>query len=470
MTSRPAKVTIGPARLAATDILWRVEAEGAYASVLIAAIPDSSLKHQDRALAQELVLGVLRRRKTLDYFIERYTGRSLDALDLQVVIALRLGLYQLRHLSRIPASAAVNDSVSLVRRARLASAASLVNAVLRRAARSLSDLPGEDLTDPIERLAVQVSHPRWMLQRWATAFGSAEAEALALANNRTPRVAFRMNTLRSTRDQAVAALQRDRVSSNPSSLVPGAFIAQPVALGSTVAARDGLIYIQDEASQLVSLLVNPESGQRILDLCAAPGSKTSHIAALTADSAWIVAGDLHTHRLATLASICKRLGVESVDVVALDATRGLPFIEAAGRFDRVLVDAPCSGTGTLAEHPEIKWRLSAAAIPRVAETQLELLRSGAQAVARGGRLVYSTCSVEAEENEGVVRRFLQLDSAFEIATPEIANSETSKPAIAERGVTGPDALADLITSDGFIRTFPHRHGCDGFFAAVLRRR
>jgi 16S rRNA (cytosine967-C5)-methyltransferase len=451
MTSRTGRTTVSPARRTAIDILQRVEAGGAFASILISAIPESSLNRPDRALVQELVLGVLRWRKTLDYFIERYGERPVEGLDLPVLMALRLGIYQLRYLSRIPASAAVNESVNLVRRARLAGAAGLVNAVLRRAARSLADAPGADITNPLERLAVEVSHPPWMLERWSNAFGSVEAASLALANNQAPRVAFRINTLLSESGPVMAELQERGVSSRPSVIAPGAFVAeQGAALGSTDAARQGRIYIQDEASQIVSLALKVERGHRVLDLCAAPGSKASHIAALAAGNAMIVACDLHVHRLATLGSICKKLGAGCIYAVALDGTRDLPFLAPVAKFDRVLVDAPCTGTGTLRENPEIKWRLRPDDVNRIARTQFELLQQGAQAVESGARLVYSTCSMEAEENEGVVVRFLEGGAPFDIVKPE--------------------AREDLLTADGFIRTFPHRHGCDGFFAAVLERR
>jgi 16S rRNA (cytosine967-C5)-methyltransferase len=362
---------------------------------------------------------------------------------------LRLGIYQLRHLSRIPASAAVNESVNLVRRARRPGAAGLVNAVLRRATRSQSDMPGEGLSDPLERLAVEVSHPAWILERWAKAFGTAETASLALANNQAPRLAFRINTLLAGSDRARAELEQEGVSLRPSLIAPGAFVAeQGAALVSSDGARRGWIYIQDEASQAVSLALDVERGQRILDLCAAPGSKTSHIAALAGGDAMIVASDLRFRRLATLAKICRKLGAECVSAVALDGTRDLPFHGA--KFDRVLIDAPCTGTGTLRANPEIKWRLTPEDVNRISLTQFELLRQGAQALETGGRLVYSTCSIEAEENEMVVERFLDGGAPFRIVKPEVSEA--------------------LLTAGGFVRTFPDRHGCDGFFAAVLERR
>lgn len=450
MSPQKSSQRIGLARTAAFEILCRVESETAYASVLVAALGESDLSRADRALAQEIVLGVLRWQRSLDYFIERYSERAVDRFDLPVLIALRMGLYQLRYLARIPHSAAVNESVNLVKRARMTSAAGLVNAVLRKAAASLEDRVGERIADRLERTSVELSHPRWMLQRWQAAFGEDEAQALALANNAPPKTAFRVNTLLATADEALAHLKTEGVTARESEIASGAFVVESgPASALNQASRLGLIYVQDEASQLVSLLLEPRQGHRVLDACAAPGSKSSHIAALTEDKAWVVACDLHPHRLTTLRATCQRLGIASIDAVALDANQQLPFVAGAEQFDRVLVDAPCSGTGTLRANPEIKWRLSPDDITRLAKLQLSLLERGALSVATGGRLVYSTCSLEREENEEVVERFLGSGAPFRVIQP--------------------NPRADLITEDQFVRTFPHKHSADGFFAAVLER-
>jgi 16S rRNA (cytosine967-C5)-methyltransferase len=447
---QPSRPAISPARRAAFDILRRVYTENAYAAPLVAALSPSSLSREDRALAQELTLGVLRWQGALDYFIERYAGRPIKKLDPAVLIALRLGLYQLRFLSRIPPSAAVNESVNLVKRARAASAAPMVNAVLRRAARQLDEQPGASLDDALERFAVETSHPRWLIERWIAAFGEEETRRLALADNQPPPVAFRVNRLRSDMDEVIARLESEGLRLRPSRVAPGALVVEdgPAAILAQAAER-GAIYIQDEASQLVSLLLAPASGERILDLCAAPGSKSSHIAALAGSTAWVMACDVHPHRLATLAATCKRLDIKTVAPVALDATRELPLLESAPPFDRLLIDAPCSGTGTLRRNPEIKWRLAATDIPRLADLQLSLLARATGTLRRGGRLVYSTCSIEREENEAVIRRFLESGAPFRVVAP--------------------NAPADFITDEGFVRTFPHRGGADGFFAAVLER-
>ena len=450
MNPKQGKPSVSPARRAAFDILRRVEAEGAYASALVAALPQSNLSREDRSLAQEIALGVLRWQRSLDYFIERYSRRPVKRIDLPVLISLRMGIYQLRHLTRVPQSAAVNESVNLVRIARAASASGMVNAVLRNAARHVGEAAGAGIDDDAERASVEVSHPLWMLERWAVCMGEPESRALALANNEPPRAAFRVNTLRATADEVIAQLLDKGLTARPSEYVPGAFVVEGgPASAITQAVERGLIYLQDEASQLVSLLLEPNSGERILDLCAAPGSKSSHMAALTEDDAWVVACDIHPHRLATLAATCRRLGVDSVDAVALDATGEMPFSDGAQKFDRVLIDAPCSGTGTLRRNPEIKWRLVPDDIERLAEVQSRLLERGASMLASGGRLVYSTCSIEPEENEGVIRRFIESGAPFRLLRPR--------------------AHAGLITAEGFLRTFPHRHGTDGFFAASLEK-
>ncbi len=442
---RRSPLSISPARLAAFDILRRVEERQSFASVLVASLDEAELSQRDRALAQEITLGVLRWQRELDYFIARYAGRPVEKLDPPVRIALRMGIYQLRHLTRVPQRAAVNESVNLVKRARLKSAAPMVNAVLRRAANHLEDPAGEGIEDLIERKSVEVSHPRWMLERWMKLLGDSEAFSLAAANNELPPVVFRVNTLRASEDETLRALEAEGVGVQPSEFVPHAFIARGAASSVARLAASGDLYIQDEASQMVSLILEAKPGHRILDLCAAPGSKSSHLAALTFDESWIVACDIHPHRLSTLASTCRRLGVNSIDAVALDARRDLPFGE---KFDRVLVDAPCSGTGTLRRNPEIKWRLASQDIDRLSELQTALLHHASPLVAPRGRLVYSTCSMEAEENEEVIRRFLASNTEFRLIEPRAHPSS----------VTGK-----------FLRTFPHRHNSDGFFAAVMER-
>jgi 16S rRNA (cytosine967-C5)-methyltransferase len=447
---------LSPARRAALEILRRVEAEDAYASSLLATM-DERMRSDDRALCHELVLGVLRQQLWLDRVLEHFANRRIEKLDLQVRLALRLGLYQLRFLTRIPPSAAVNESVNLVRAAGLRSAAGFTNAVLRGAAREPNYDPAEDIADPIEKLAIESSHPAWMIERWANSLGLDEAGALARANNEPAAVAFRFTARTIARKDEQQRIIKELIDSGagvqPSNLAPNSWRVigpRPALLQSLTGA--GLIYLQDEASQLVAHLVAAQPGDRVLDVCAAPGSKTSLIASM-APQATIVAADLYEHRVRILRELSATQDLNSIQLVVADATGDLPFAKAS--FDRVLVDAPCSGTGTLRRNPEIRWRLEALDITALAEKQKRILANAADMVRPGGRLFYSTCSLEREENELVAADFLQEHEDFE--------------QLALHQVRVDQAAEDLANASGVVRTWPQLQDVDGFFLAAFKR-
>ena len=421
---------ISPARLAAFNILKQVET-GAFSSVLLAA-EEPRLQPADRALCHELVLGVLRRQLYLDKIVEHFAKRRLEQLDSAVRIALRLGLYQLRYLTRIPASAAVNESVSLVRHARLSSATAFVNAVLRRAIREANYDPASGVSDPLEKISIETSQSRWLIERWANAFGVEEAEAFARANNVVPPTAFRVVKVRGNEADVLERLSEAGATVEKSQVAAGAWRVS----GATALVRElnaaGEIYLQDEASQLVAETLKVTLGERVLDLCAAPGGKTTLLAGAVEDRALIVAGDRSATRLETIIATTNLHGLTSIKPMLLDAGETLPF--ARNSFDRVLLDAPCSGTGTLRRNPEIRWRLTPSDFSAFAANQKRFLANAAEVVKPGGRLVYSTCSVESDENEDVIpvldERFRLLDS---------------------------------------VRTWPQREGADGFFIAVFEK-
>lgn len=421
---------ISPARRAAFDILREVGA-GAFSSVLLAA-DEPKLKPSDRALTHELVLGVLRWQLWLDKTIEHFAKRAVDKLDLPVRLALRLGLYQLRFLTRIPAPAAVNESVNLAHSAKLSSAAAFVNAVLRRAIREADYDPASEVSEPLEKLAIETSHPVWLIERWANSFGLGETEAFARANNQVPPTAFRLvNT------DFTDVLDRVREAHGivgPSAVAEDAWRVSGASLEVRELAAEGKIYLQDEASQLAAQTVDLQTNERVLDLCAAPGGKTTLMAARAGNTALIVAADISAKRLDTVRKSSALHRLDSIKSVVLDAASQLPFADSS--FDRILVDAPCSGTGTLRRNPEIRWRLSEADIHTLAARQKMFLHQAARVLKPGGQLVYSTCSVERDENEGVIAVFLQSHKDFR--------------------------LVDTA------RTWPHREGTDGFFIASLR--
>ena len=423
------RIEISPARVAAFKILQQVE-EGAFSSVLLAT-EEPGLQAADRALCHELVLGVLRWQLLLDKIVEHFSKRRVETLDLPVRIALRLGLYQLRYLTRIPASAAVNESVNLVRMARLSSAAAFVNALLRRAVREPDYDPSAAVSDPLEKIAVRTSHPPWLIERWASWLGLDQAETFARANNLVPPTAFRV-VARRVVDQSVilSKLSAGGAALEASEIVDGAWRVSGVTSLLRELSAAGEIYLQDEASQLVAQLLEAKPGDRVLDLCAAPGGKTTMIADRAGDRALVVAADRSATRMETVVATARLHQLEGIRPVLLDAAEQLPFRRET--FDRVLVDAPCSGTGTLRRNPEIRWRLSPDDIPVLAAQQKRILRNAIEIVKPGGRLVYSTCSVEREENEEV------------IAECRLSPIET-------------------------IRTWPHRDGSDGFFIAALEK-
>ena len=423
--------TVSPARRAAFDILRRV-ADGAFSSVLLAA-DDPKLKTSDRALTHELVLGVLRWQSWLDKTVEHFSKRRIESLDLPVRIALRIGLYQLRFLSRIPASAAVNESVNLVRGVKLSSAAAFVNAVLRRAIREGDYDPASEAEDPLEKLAIETSHPVWLIDRWANSFGLPEAESFAHANNQIPPTAFRVVQRRANDDQIIQQLTDAGASIERSAIAANAFRISDATAALRELSANGQIYLQDEASQLVAEMLDARPGDRVLDLCAAPGGKTTLIADRA--GALVIAADRSATRMTTITTTAALHQLHNINAVLLDAGDTLPF--APQSFDRILVDAPCSGTGTLRRNPEIRWRLANEDIANFAAVQKQFLRNAASALRPGGRLVYSTCSVEREENEEVVDNFISTHPGF--------------------------------TLEKTIRTWPHREGSDGFFIAVLPR-
>ena len=465
------------ARAIAFDILRRVESEGAYASDLLhagLAGPEAGgraarreLKSEDAALATEITLGVLRWRRFLDFLLAPHLKKPVERLDLPVVIALRMGLYQLRFLQRIPARAAVNESVELVKRARKSSAASLVNAVLRRTAEQgggsfQRDLLGSDerLRSLVasERLAILHSHPTWMVERWLARFGEQRALALLEANSRPPRLACAAHQPEH-RDEVISTLGQSGLRIEPGVLLKDAFGTSGGSVALTDAFRRGDIAIQDEASQLIPLLLGVRAGDRVLDLCAAPGGKTPALVRAAGRDGLVVAADRHAHRLSAMRAQFDRLHLAGIQLVELDAERPLPFRE---KFERVLVDAPCSGTGTLARHPEIRWRLRPEQLAEFHSLQVAILTSALGALAPGGRLVYSTCSLEPEENESVVREILANHAVHSAPAADVAAT------IAPRLAPGVDP-ASLFDCEGFFRTLPGAQATDGFFAAVLER-
>jgi 16S rRNA (cytosine967-C5)-methyltransferase len=454
---------VSAARKIAYDVLRRVEAEGAYATDVLHTELGAGVRADDAALATEIALGVLRWRGLLDFLLQRALKKPVERLDLPVAIALRMGLYQLRFLERIPARAAVNESAELVKSARKSSAASLVNAVLRRLAAEAKEPPEKFLPADMslgERLSILHSHPACLVQRWLTRLGELQTISLLQANNQTPRLACSVHHPK-RRDEILESLQNAGLTVEPGHLLQAAFAVTGGSPTRTDAFRRGDISIQDEASQAIPLLLDVRPGDRVLDLCAAPGGKTPTLVRHAEKSGLIVAADRHAHRLRAMREQFKRLHLSGAPIVELDASTPLPF---GIQFDRILLDAPCSGTGTLARHPEIRWRLKPGQLSELHRLQVQLLTSALHQLAPGGRLVYSTCSLEPEENEDAITEALcDLPNTKRVTASEAASSISPH-------LTAGVEPKNLFDDAGQFHTAPGAYQTDGFFAALLAKK
>ena len=431
---------IGPARTAAYAVLRAVGSGKMDLASALARERTRLPEECDRALAGEIATGTLRWQGAFDHIIASFAGRPLRKLDPEVLDILRLTIFQLLHLDRVPASAAVNDAVDMAGKAGKRSAAGLVNAVLRRVARERHKLPlpprPSDLSDRAAALAylsITLSHPEWLVARWLDRHGFAEAEAWAQFNNTSAALVVRANRLKITRDALAQLLAAEGIETEPAGRAPDALI---VRRGNPVGTRlheDGLFFVQDEASQLVGGFAGARPGERILDACASPGGKTTMLAAATEGRGSVIASDVRTRRIDLLADTARRSGAQNIHVVQADAGSGLPFLAP---FDRVLLDAPCSGLGTLRRDPDIKWRRTEDELAGLAQGQIGMLEHAAAVVAEGGRLIYSTCSSEPEENDVVIKAFLERHPEFHVVAEPF-------------------------------RTLPFRDGLEAFFAAML---
>jgi 16S rRNA (cytosine967-C5)-methyltransferase len=442
-----------PRRLA-VDILNRVDGEQAYAEPLLDAVLAAGRPagDADRGLLTFLVYGALRLRGFLDFLIDRLYKRKADALDGRIRNILRVALYQVCFADKIPAYAAIDEAVNMTKRL-FPGREKLVNAISRNALRGMSDVTFPALeTDPAGHISIVHSHPRWLVERWIGSFGIEETLALCKADNETPPLTLRVNRLKATRDVMLERLARSGQEVKPTVYSPdGIILAKPrVSLREMPDVAAGFLYVQDEASQLVSRLLAPQRGEQVLDLCSGSGGKTIHLAALMENEGELVAADIHPGKLAALDLTAKRWGITAAKTALVDAADAAGP-SGLGAFDRVLVDAPCSGLGTLRRNPEIRWHLTAQKLGEFPPLQKRILANAAACVKKGGLLLYSTCSVMPEENEGVVEAFLDGTPGF---------------AVVRKPATVP---ADVLDPQGFLRTFPHRHGTDGFFGALLQR-
>ncbi|PWK12799.1 16S rRNA (cytosine(967)-C(5))-methyltransferase RsmB [Tumebacillus permanentifrigoris] len=442
------------ARDLALDVLLQVETRGAYSNLALTnALRHARLDPRDVGLATELVYGTIGRINTLDYFLTPLLKTPLDKLEDWVRNLLRLSVYQLLYLDRVPPFAVINEAVEISKR-RSRQASGFVNGVLRNFLRKKADIKMPSLEKHwIRRISIEHSHPEWMVKLWEQAYGRDIAEAICIANNARPKITLRVNSHRISRDELLQQLQDSGVEAHASEVSPyGILLDQGLDVTKLPAFREGLCTVQDESSMLVAQALAPEKGMRVLDCCAAPGGKTTHLAELMQDEGEVVAVDIHEHKIELIQNIADRLDLRSITMQAGDIR---DVVGEAGLFDRILLDAPCSGLGVIRRKPDLKWVKVPGDIQEIADIQRDLLQITAQALKPDGVLVYSTCTVAPQENEAMIRAFLAEHPEF--------SGDPLQGHLPDRVLEGaePDAF--------FVQIFPQQYESDGFFIARLRR-
>lgn len=440
------------AREIALKILNDVENNGAYANIALAQEINRqrNLADQDRRFITELVYGTVKTGATLDWMLSCYLSRPLNKVAPIIKNILRLGVYQLFYLEKVPASAACNQAVKLAKKYGHAGTVKFVNGVLRSAARSPEKIvyPDKD-KQPIKYLALTYFHPEWLIKRWVQRLGVAACEELCQINNTVPPLSVRTNTIKIDRATLLQRLAGEGVRCQASCWTPEGIVCyEHPGLATLNSLQKGLFQVQDESSMLVAHILDPQPGEFIIDACGAPGGKTTHIAALMNNTGRVLSTDIYEHKLALTRENAERLALTNIETMALDAVNLGPLYPY--KADRVLVDAPCSGLGVLRRKPDARWRKSEEILRDLPKLQAAILASAAQCVKPGGVLVYSTCTTEPVENQDIVNAFLQANPAFLLET------------------TG-EYLPVAKRPDAMIQLWPHTDGVDGFFIARMIR-
>ncbi|OXM85857.1 16S rRNA (cytosine(967)-C(5))-methyltransferase RsmB [Paenibacillus rigui] len=433
----------GSAREAALEVLVRTEQDRSYSNLLLhQTLQKYGLDKQDAGLTTEIVYGTIQRMNTLDYFLERFVAKGVAKLQPWVRSLLRLSLYQMMYLDRIPEHAVVNEAVNLAKKKGHQGISGMVNGVLRNVIRQKDTLKLPEHLPPVERIALAHSHPDWLVRRWMKQLGEERTERICEANNVPPRVSLRVNTLKLSREELITRLVDAGLQAEPSDLAPAGVIVRGGGnMALTPWYAEGLFSIQDESSMLVAEAVDPQPGDKVLDCCAAPGGKSMHMAEKMGDRGEVWACDIHEHKEKLIAEQAERLGLSSVRTLVSDA-RKLPERLPEGTFDRILLDAPCSGLGVIRRKPDMKWSKTEQELDDICVIQRELLNQVHKLLRPGGVLVYSTCTIERGENSGMIETFLQEHPEFEMDPSQ------------------PEPL----------QIYPYEHQSDGFFIAKLRKR
>ena len=438
------------ARLTAIKIINRILKDGAYSNlVLNEMLPEAGLNDLDRRFVTELVYGTVKTLGTLDWILEHFVSRPLQSLEPETRNILRLGVYQIYFLDRVPESAAVNESVNLAKRFGHPGIVKFVNAVLRSSVRQKATLDWPDAEKaPLQHLALKAYHPDWLLRRWEKQFGFADTEKLCAFDNEPAPLTLRVNTLVTTREELLAKLTADGFTAQASKWSPDGIVCTKIpSLKALFNKYYNGFYIQDESSMLVGRVLNPKPGSTIIDMCSAPGGKTTHLAALMENRGQVRACDIYPHKLDLIKANAARLGLKNVYTFLQDGTQVRETW--VGKADDVLVDAPCSGLGVLNRRAEARWTRTEADLADFPPLQMKILETAVQYVKPAGRILYSTCTLEAAENQELVARFLAAHPDWHLA-----------------GFKHP-LTGETVTE---LQLLPQRDGVDGFYLALLERK
>ncbi|NLY19214.1 MAG: 16S rRNA (cytosine(967)-C(5))-methyltransferase RsmB [Clostridiaceae bacterium] len=443
------------ARETALRALMEIETRDAFSNLVLKKhLKNSAFDIRDKAFITELVYGTVTRRLTLDWIISRFSKTKITKLSKWVLQILRIGIYQIVFLDRVPKSAACNTSVELAKKYAKASSG-FVNAILRNVSRNEINLNEIDTGTKTGNLSVRYSFPEHLTREWLSQFGEDFTEKILGALLERPDFTVRVNTLKTTRDKVIEELKNESIEAKPGRFLEEALILKNTSdISSTHAFLNGWITVQDESSMLVSRILVPKPGELVLDVCAAPGGKTTHIAQLMQNKGHITAWDIYDHKVKLIDENASRMGITIIDTLKNDATHMVN--DEINKYDRVLVDAPCSGTGIIRRKPDIKWQRTLDDFDNLVEIQKKLLYNASRYLRPGGVLVYSTCSLDDRENAQVVRSFLDTCDEFE---PEPLTEYLPVPLRCKKEA-----------SEGMLRLYPDTDGTDGFFMARLKKK
>lgn len=436
------------AREFALHILMKIESDNGYVNIVLNdELNKSDLNDMDKSFATQLVYGTNSNQIFIDYIIKKCSKIRFNKIALPILTILRMGIYQIYFLDKVPISAVCNEAVKLAKKYGHVSSANFTNAILRNVSRTDKNVFLDEIKDREERLSIQYSYPKWIIKKFVNQFGYDETVSLVKANCCLEYETIRVNRLKTTSTELLKKFKDLKQGKLPDIL----YVSSVKNFLHSQEFKDGLITFQDEAPALVGYLLDPKEGEKILDICAAPGGKTTHIAELSNDKAKITAMDLYEHRVELIRETAKRLGINSINVKVGDATEFLP--EFNEKFDKVVADVPCSGLGVIRKKPDIKLRIEENDIAEINEVQKKILANASSYVKLGGTLIYSTCTVLSAENEDVVKWFLDEHKDFTICTPIDVIPEEWRSGL----------------KDGMLSLLPHKHNSDGFFICCLKR-